>query len=210
MLGCICVIRQLFFFVWGRFKGHDDFFVSNRWDTVPNAVTCIGIFLIPAYMLCFMTRSWTFFIPIISTGIILSDILDGWIADRLDQHSRIGKFIDPLRDRLYLGAVFLNFFFLSVPNIIIPVVVLAVTEAAIAINRFLKYRYNIPHAHWVGKLRMAVQSICANILLVQEYWLVHHYINALLLLWIMTLVSVIVLLVYTFDRVKMSAFARSY
>lgn len=203
------VLKLVFLFLLKRFKGHDaSYILSDRWDTVPNIITYIGILLIPAYVVCFVTRSHTFFIPIISAAIVVTDILDGWIADYLDQHSRIGKCIDPLRDRLYLGAVFLNLFFLSIPNVSIPALIVAGAEGGIVINGFLKYHGNVVEVHWVGKLRMAVHSVCASMLLVQEYWLAHYYVSALFIVWIMVLMSVTALLAYMLGRVKTIASMR--
>lgn len=35
----------------------------------------------------------------------LSDVLDGWAARRLQQHSEFGQLIDPIADKIFMGAV---------------------------------------------------------------------------------------------------------
>jgi cardiolipin synthase len=35
----------------------------------------------------------------------VSDLLDGWVARRLDQTTRLGRILDPLADKLFIGFV---------------------------------------------------------------------------------------------------------
>jgi len=35
----------------------------------------------------------------------LSDVLDGWFARRLGQHSELGRFVDPIADKVFMGSV---------------------------------------------------------------------------------------------------------
>ena len=35
----------------------------------------------------------------------VTDLLDGWVARRLGQTSRLGRVLDPLADKLFIGSV---------------------------------------------------------------------------------------------------------
>lgn len=35
----------------------------------------------------------------------VSDVLDGWFARRFHQHSEVGRFVDPIADKVFMGSV---------------------------------------------------------------------------------------------------------
>jgi len=47
--------------------------------------------------------------PLFSLGVLglsgLSDVLDGWSARKLDQHTELGRFVDPIADKIFMGSV---------------------------------------------------------------------------------------------------------
>lgn len=85
--------------------------VSRRIATVPNFITGIGILLTAFYIWQFSEEKFVFLIPITICLIGISDFLDGFTARYLDQHSVLGKIIDPLRDRLLGAAIIVNMFY---------------------------------------------------------------------------------------------------
>lgn len=73
---------------------------------VPNALTVLRILLIPVvlWLLAAGTPSanfWAAMVYIVST---ITDFLDGWLARRLGLTSLVGKFLDPLADKLLVMA----------------------------------------------------------------------------------------------------------
>ena len=74
--------------------------------TWPNAVTCGRILLVPVLV-------GSFYLPgpgghvlglAAFTVAALGDFLDGWLARRLDQRSALGSVLDPVADKLLVGA----------------------------------------------------------------------------------------------------------
>lgn len=73
---------------------------------VPNALTVLRIGLIPPFVAAFAlpqpAAAWT------ATAIFIvaggSDFLDGWLARRYGVASRFGAFLDPVADKLLVGA----------------------------------------------------------------------------------------------------------
>jgi len=78
--------------------------VSTAIRTVPNAVTLVRLLLVPvcAYLLATGRYGW----GLVLTALVGStDWVDGWLARRYGQVSRVGQLLDPLADRLLIAAV---------------------------------------------------------------------------------------------------------
>jgi cardiolipin synthase len=78
--------------------------VSSAILTVPNAVTLVRLLLMPvcAYLLATGEFGW----GLVLTALVGStDWVDGWLARRTGQVSRVGQLLDPLADRLLIVSV---------------------------------------------------------------------------------------------------------
>jgi CDP-diacylglycerol---glycerol-3-phosphate 3-phosphatidyltransferase len=73
---------------------------------VPNLITYVRVLVIPV----FLWFTWRgdpfsgFIAAALFTGAAVSDIIDGWLARRMNLVSIIGKFMDPLADKLIVTA----------------------------------------------------------------------------------------------------------
>ena len=74
--------------------------------TVPTMLTLARIVMIPVLVLVFYPPyKWTnFAAAFVFAFASATDWLDGWIARRWHQRSRLGQVLDPLADRLYILA----------------------------------------------------------------------------------------------------------
>ncbi len=70
--------------------------------TIPNQITLFRIILIPIFLIVFyLPLSWSHFGAFAVFWLAaVSDILDGYLARKLNQSSSFGAFIDPVADKL--------------------------------------------------------------------------------------------------------------
>ena len=90
---------------------------------IPNSLTILRIFLIPVYM-GFMTygRYGAALGTLLCAGV--TDVLDGLIARRMNQRTKLGEILDPLADKLLLTSSFLTLAVLHlVPSWVVILVV---------------------------------------------------------------------------------------
>ena len=72
----------------------------------PNAVTALRIVMVPVLVGAFFVEGasglWLGFAVFAVASV--SDFFDGWLARKLDQHSLLGRILDPIADKLLVAA----------------------------------------------------------------------------------------------------------
>ncbi len=73
---------------------------------VPNSLSILRILLIPVFCIAFLNGQDYYIYAGLALALSgLSDMLDGVIARRFNQITELGKWLDPIADKLTLGAV---------------------------------------------------------------------------------------------------------
>ena len=77
--------------------------------TIPTALTLLRILLIPVLVLVFyLPYGWTNFLSAAVFGLAaLTDWLDGWAARAYGEQTALGRMLDPIADKLLVGACLL-------------------------------------------------------------------------------------------------------
>jgi cardiolipin synthase len=77
--------------------------LSSRVLTVPNLLSFLRLALVPVFLWLIIDGwdAWALLVLAVSS---LTDFLDGWIARRFNQITRLGQLLDPAADRLYIFA----------------------------------------------------------------------------------------------------------
>jgi cardiolipin synthase len=76
---------------------------SSNW-TIPNALSALRLLGVPVFFWLIVgpqNDGWALAVLIVSS---FTDWLDGFLARKLNQFSRLGELLDPLADRLYVVA----------------------------------------------------------------------------------------------------------
>jgi cardiolipin synthase len=81
--------------------------VSSRVFTAPNILSGSRLLLVPVFLVLLLDGhdGWALLVLAISSA---TDFLDGYIARRFNQVSRLGQLLDPAADRLYIFAALIG------------------------------------------------------------------------------------------------------
>jgi cardiolipin synthase (CMP-forming) len=125
--------------------------VSDRVVTVPNAISVLRLAMVPVFAVLIANGhdGWALVVLAVSGA---SDWLDGVLARRLDQVSRLGQVLDPAADRLFILVTLLGL----AARGVVPwwlVVVLLAREAMLLVNLVVlaRHGYGPLQVHLAGK-----------------------------------------------------------
>ncbi len=143
--------------------------------TLPNKLTLLRIGLIPVFVLAF-------YLPLfglnnyITTGLFfiaaLTDWFDGYLARRLEQQSDFGAFLDPVADKLMVGAALVLLVSAHPgPLLAIPAVIIIGRE--IAISALREWMANVGDTtrvavSMIGKIKTTAQMLAIGFLLFEQ------------------------------------------
>ena len=139
---------------------------------IPNKLTILRVAFIPAFMvaLYLIPDIWG---PITAAALFIiaaiTDKIDGNLARRLNQITNLGKFLDPLADKLLIfSALFclVDFKIISV----FTAMVIVIREMMVMALRFLALEKNgtVIAADFLGKLKTVVQMVTVPTFLLDD------------------------------------------
>ena len=88
----------------GSNRGYE---VSSRVFTVPNVLSMVRLLMVPVFLVLIIAGEdgYALLVLVISSA---TDFLDGVIARRFNQISRLGQLLDPAADRLFIFAALIG------------------------------------------------------------------------------------------------------
>lgn len=171
--------------------------------TIPNMLTLLRIFLIPVFVLVFYTRyEWSAFASAVIFAFAgITDWIDGYLARKMGQSTKLGAFLDPVADKLMVAAALVLLVEQHASALLaIPAIVIISREITISALREwmaeLGKRASVA-VSYIGKIKTGAQMVAITGLLANEpsldNWLVWL---AYLLLYIATGLTLWSMLVY--------------
>ncbi|MFD6263209.1 CDP-alcohol phosphatidyltransferase family protein [Micromonospora chalcea] len=126
--------------------------VGDRVLTLPNLISFVRLVGVPIFLYLFLVvEADVAAIVVLAVG-GTSDWVDGWIARRLGQVSRLGELLDPLADRLYILATLLAFTAREVvPWQFTGALLARELLLLVSLGVLRRYGYGPPPVHYVGK-----------------------------------------------------------
>jgi CDP-diacylglycerol---glycerol-3-phosphate 3-phosphatidyltransferase len=164
--------------------------------TTPNLLTLIRIGTVPVLvmLLLFPGRAPSAAAAAVFLGATITDFLDGYIARNYGSGSTVGKFLDPLADKLVVTAALIML--AGMPRLPrIPawmVVVFASREILVTgLRAVAAAEGQIIAAEELGKYKMVLQAIAVQALLIHyTYFDIDFFAAGLFILWIALVLSV--------------------
>ncbi len=130
--------------------------------TLPNKITVARIIMVPMIVIGLLEGATTWVYTLLGLCII-SDFLDGLLARRRGERTKLGAFLDPMADKLLLISVFMTLAFLRHVPMWIFVVILS-RDVFIVIGWSVIYILtgsNAVEPRPLGKFTTALQMITA-------------------------------------------------
>ena len=167
--------------------------------SIPNLMSYFRIFLIPFLVWRILVANTTrdYWIVAVLVGISgLTDLLDGKVARKFDMVTELGKALDPIADKLTLGAII---FCLVVKNPIVWIIVILyiIKEGYMGIMGLLLLKRNgrkLDGAKWYGKVCTAVLYFMLSLFMLfpdMPQWLIMMFVGICFLIMSFTFISYI-------------------
>jgi len=138
---------------------------------IANKLTVLRILLIPVFLFVLLSNMPNNFIIALVIFIIASftDFLDGYLARSLNLVTKLGKFLDPLADKLLVISAMLAFIELGLLSSTVVLIIVS-RELIISVFRAIAASEGIViAASWWGKLKTNSQILMIIILLLNNY-----------------------------------------
>ena len=178
---------------------------SNVW-TIPNVLTILRMILIPVFVVLFF-RGHKIASLAVFIAASLTDMLDGYLARKLNQITDFGKLFDPLADKLMvLTAMICQTFWGPLP--LIAVIIVAAKELMMVLGGvFMLSRDVVVYSNYFGK--SAQVGFIASLILsfFHDRFLAGNIVlwgmtPDIILLWITVALAVTAMAVYAAGAVK--------
>jgi cardiolipin synthase len=143
--------------------------IDRIW-TVPNAISFIRLVMVPVFLWLLVTGNDTMalIVLIIATT---SDFVDGMIARNFNQVTRLGMYLDPLSDRLFIAASVIG---LAIRGLIPrPLLAIILARDILLLSVVLYRRLRIadfPRVTFVGKTATFVLFIAFPVVVLGTVW----------------------------------------
>lgn len=136
---------------------------------LPNFLTLVRICLIPVFVVVFLapTPDRSLVAAVIFTVAAVTDLLDGYIARRTGQVTKLGKLLDPIADKLLVLSALILLVNIDRVTALVALLIIARELAVTGIRAIAAGERLIIAAETTGKYKMALQVV-AIVLLILE------------------------------------------
>ncbi len=125
---------------------------SNRIWTVPNVISFVRLLGVPLFLYLLLGPGHVVAAVVVLAVGGTTDWVDGYVARRLGQVSRLGELLDPFADRLYILATLIGFTVREVvPWWLTMALLLREAVLGVALLVLRRHGYGPPPVHYVGK-----------------------------------------------------------
>jgi len=143
--------------------------VGQESFNLPNFITLVRILLIPVFVVLFITPTPDRSVnaAIIFVVAAVTDLLDGYIARRTGQVTKLGKLLDPIADKLLVLSALILLVNVDRVSALVAILVIAREVAVTGIRAIAAGEGMIIAAETTGKYKMALQVVAITLLILE-------------------------------------------
>ena len=136
---------------------------------LPNFLTLVRICLIPVFVVVFLapTPDRSLVAAVIFTVAAVTDLLDGYIARRTGQVTKLGKLLDPIADKLLVLSALILLVNIDRVTALVALLIIARERAVTGIRAIAAGERLIIAAETTGKYKMALQVVAIVFLILE-------------------------------------------
>ena len=136
---------------------------------LPNVLTLVRILLIPVFVMLFIdpTPDRALAAAIVFVVAAVTDLLDGYVARKTGQITKLGRLLDPIADKLLVLSALILLVQVDRVSALVAILIIAREVAVTGLRAIAASEGLIMSAEVTGKYKMALQVI-AIVLLVLE------------------------------------------
>jgi len=179
--------------------------LRRQFTSLPNMVTIGRVLLIPFVLLLIDNYNTlrTFLASMLYVGAAAGDALDGYLARKRNEVSVLGKFLDPLADKLIVTAVLVTMVALGRAPAWLVVVLIARDLAINGLRSIASSQGLVIAASDGGKIKTALQLVAIMMMLIHfrypllgaeallgQSWNVDYHRSGLIMLYLSAVVSI--------------------
>jgi len=129
--------------------------------TIPNQLTVTRIILTPIFALLFLSSDKTLnqISLIVFLIAALTDWYDGWLARKYNYISELGKFLDPLADKILTSTAFFSFVYVGLLNFWMVLIVVIRDLIVTLLRVYGQYKNRTFSTSFLAKLKTSLQMI---------------------------------------------------
>ena len=174
-----------------------------------NFLSCLRIVVVPILVILFFIsdQSPRIFLVFIFTIACLTDYLDGYVARKMNQVSDLGKFLDPVADKLLvITSLLLVLFDYNSLIIFIPICIIVIREVLVSALREWVAISNLKSTfskgktvdvNYIGKIKTFIQMLSIGFLLFDgSVFTIDTYMIGLYGIYLAAFLSLISMIIY--------------
>lgn len=149
--------------------------VDGQALNLPNSITMLRILMAPIFVFLLLSfpepASWQRFLALFLFVLAIStDGIDGMIARRTDKVTDLGKFLDPVADKVLIGGALVTLSILGEIEWWATAVILLREALVTGYRALVAKKVSLP-ANWAGKLKTILQGVAIGVVLTPiEVW----------------------------------------
>ena len=160
---------------------------QRQTTNLPNHLSILRLMLIPLVVIClyFSGRTGSFLAALFFGLAALTDLLDGFYARRYRVVTTLGKFLDPLADKLLVSATMIMLVTLNRIPPWVVMVIIARELAVTGLRSIAAVEGHVIEASALGKYKFIFQSVTLICLCLHyEYLQINFHVVGMVFLWV--------------------------